>query len=249
MPVGRSPLHREELQQYLGVIADFKRTTEFETPSYNTLQALATSTIAWNWDATAQREMLLLSNAARIPFPPTGEELEKKGSTAAHRPRQHRRADGKDYSAPTPKKPRLSARHSTVGGPPTPMCPSTKPTPATPVSESTGTGHRDCGSAARSATTTIGGPPTRAPVTPPNPGPPRTHTSTYRVQKWLSETKTDEQNCDDEAADSDDDDTEDNAADSDDEESEEAYYVPDNYHSDESGYDSDMYKKCWEDDF
>ena len=104
MPVGRAPLNRQELQQYLGVIADFKRTTEFETLSYHTLEALATSTTAWNWDANAQREMLVLSNATRFPFPPTGEELQKTGSTAAQRPRYHHRKDGNDPSSPPTKK-------------------------------------------------------------------------------------------------------------------------------------------------
>ena len=249
MPVGRPPLNRQELQQYLGVIADFKRTTEFETPSYDTLEALATSAIAWNWDANAQREMLILSNAVRIPFPPTGEELQKTGSTAAHSPRHHRRTDGNNSSSPTPKKPRRSTRNSTISGPPTPMCPSPKPTPARPLSHSTGTGQRECTATARSATTTIGGPPTARPAAAPTPGHPRTHTRAYRVQEWLTETHTDARKYDDESPDSDDENSEDNADDTDDEDSEESYYVPDNYHSDDSGYDSNMYKKCWEDDF
>jgi hypothetical protein len=51
VPVGQPPLNRRKLLQYLGVIADFKRTTKYETPSYDTLKALAKSTTTWNWDA------------------------------------------------------------------------------------------------------------------------------------------------------------------------------------------------------
>src|SRR5450759_1397112 len=91
MPVGRAPLNRRELKQYLAVIADFKIATQYKTPKHDTLEALATSATAWNWDSNAQREMLLLTNATRLPFPPTGDELLKTGTTAAHRRRHHRR--------------------------------------------------------------------------------------------------------------------------------------------------------------
>jgi hypothetical protein len=53
MPVGRPPMNRRELLQYLGVIADFKRTTKYKTLTYDTLEALAKSATAWNWDANA----------------------------------------------------------------------------------------------------------------------------------------------------------------------------------------------------
>jgi hypothetical protein len=75
VPVGRPPLNRRELLQYLGIIADFKRTTKYETPSYDILEVLAKSLTAWNWDANAQSEMLVLSNAVGLPFPPRGGEL------------------------------------------------------------------------------------------------------------------------------------------------------------------------------
>jgi outer membrane translocation and assembly module TamA len=68
--VGRPPLHQRELQQYLRVIAHFKRTTKYETSSYDTLEGLAKIGTAWNWDATTQMQMLVLSNAVGMPFPP-----------------------------------------------------------------------------------------------------------------------------------------------------------------------------------
>jgi hypothetical protein len=77
VPVGRPPLNRRELLQYLGVIADFKRTTKYETSSYDTLEALAKSATAWNWDANVHSEMLVLSNAVGLPFLPRGGELQK----------------------------------------------------------------------------------------------------------------------------------------------------------------------------
>jgi hypothetical protein len=61
----------------LRIIADFKRTTKYETLSYDTLEALEKSSSAWNWGANVQREMLVLSNAVRLPFPPRGGELQK----------------------------------------------------------------------------------------------------------------------------------------------------------------------------
>jgi hypothetical protein len=73
--VGWLSLYRRELLQYLRVIADFKRTTKYETPSYDTLEALAKSATTWNWNASSQRQMLVLSNAVGLPFLPRGEEL------------------------------------------------------------------------------------------------------------------------------------------------------------------------------
>jgi hypothetical protein len=75
--VGQPPLNQQELLQYLRVIVDFKRTTKYETLSYVTLEALAKSAWPWNWDATAQREMLVLSNVVRLLFPPRGGEVQK----------------------------------------------------------------------------------------------------------------------------------------------------------------------------
>jgi hypothetical protein len=99
VPVGRPPLNRRELLQYLGVIADFKRTTKYETPSYDTLEALAKSATAWNWDANAHSEMLVLSNAVGLPFPPRGGELQKTFPAAAQGPRDDLRTVG-NISAP-----------------------------------------------------------------------------------------------------------------------------------------------------
>jgi hypothetical protein len=71
VPIGRSPLYSTGAI----VIADFKRTTKYETPSYDTLEALAKSATTWNWNASSQRQMLVLSNAVGLPFLPRGEEL------------------------------------------------------------------------------------------------------------------------------------------------------------------------------
>jgi hypothetical protein len=81
----------------LGVIADFKRTTKYET--YDTLEALAKSATAWNWDANAHSEMLVLSNAVGLPFPPRGGELQKTFPATAQGPRDDLRTVG-NISAP-----------------------------------------------------------------------------------------------------------------------------------------------------
>lgn len=237
MPVGRPPLNRRELLHYLAVIADFKIATQYKTPTYKTLEALATSAASWNWDSNAHREMLLLSNATRLPFPPTGDELLKIGRTAAHRPRHHRRTLGNDSSSPTTLTQRYGGRYHEVGGPPTGMRWTPKPTPARAQTDAPGTGRRRCGANARTATSTIGGPPTSGAVAPPSPGPASSQRSADHEHAWLTETHSAEQI------------SEDGAQQSDEEKSEDSYYEPDNYHTDGSGYDSDMYKKCWEDDF
>jgi hypothetical protein len=225
VPVGRPPLNRRELLQYLGVIADFKRTTKYETPRYDTLEALAKSATAWNWDANAHSEMLVLSNAVGLPFPPRGGELQKTFPAAAQGPRDDLRTVGNISAPPNTENLRYTATSPSVGGPPTAIRASPNPVGVRTVTLAAGGGRGACGAKATTVTVPVGGPPSGGSDATTKRGAPATHCGTHEAHEWSTE------------------------AHSDTEISEDSYYVADDYHSDDSGYDSDMYKKCWEDDF
>jgi hypothetical protein len=225
MPVGRPPLNRRELLQYLGVIADFKRITKYETPTYDTLEALAKSATAWDWDANTHREMLVLSNAVGLPFPPRGGELQRTFLGVAQGPRNDRRTVGNGSTPLTTKNLRYNGRSPSVGGPSIAMRPSPNPAGVRPVNLAAGARGRGCGAKATTITIPVGGPPTGRLGTATKRGAPAIHRSAHQAHEWSTE------------------------AGSDAEKSKDSYYVPDDYRSDDSGYDSDMYKKCWEDDF
>jgi hypothetical protein len=163
VPVGRPPLNRRELLQYLGVIADFKRTTKYETPSYDTLEALAKSATAWNWDANAHSEMLVLSNAVGLPFPPRGGELQKTFPAAAEGPRDDLRTVGNISAPPNTENLRYTARSPSVGGPPTAIRASPNPAGVRTVTLAAGGGRGACGAKATTVTVPVGGPPSGGP--------------------------------------------------------------------------------------
>jgi hypothetical protein len=225
VPVGRPPLSRLELLQYLGVIADFKRTMKYETPSYDTLEALAKSATAWNWDANVHSEMLVLSNAVGLLFPPKGGELQKSFPGAAQGPRDDLRMVGNVSAPPNRENLRYTARSPSVGGPPTAMWASPNPAGVRLVTLAAGGGRGSCGAKATTVTVPVGGPPIGGSDATTKRGAPATHCGTHQAHEWSTE------------------------AHSDAEISEDSYYITDDYHSDDSGYDPDMYKKCWEDDF
>jgi hypothetical protein len=165
VPVGRPPLNRRELLQYLGVIADFKRTTKYETPSYDSLEALAKSATTWNWDANAQSEMLVLSNAVGLPFLPTGGELQKTFPGAAEGPRDDRRTVGNVSAPPNKENLRYIGRSPSVSGPPTAMRASPNLAGVRPVTLDAGGGRGASGAKATTVTVPVGGPPTGGPDT------------------------------------------------------------------------------------
>ena len=188
MPIGRVPLKRHELLQYLGVIADFKIVIQNKTPKYETLEVVVTSATAWNWDSNVQREMLLLPNATRLPFPPTRDELLKTGTTAAYRPQYHHQTLGNDSSSPTTMTLRHGGRNPEVGEPPTAMWRIPKPTAATALSDTTGTRQRQCGAQASTATSIIGGQLTAIAVALANPSPASTQRSANHEHACLTVT-------------------------------------------------------------
>jgi hypothetical protein len=145
----------------LGIIADFKKTTKYETPSYDTLEALTKSTTAWNRDGNAQSEMLVLSNAVGLPFPPRGGELQKTFPGVAQGPRNDRRTVGNVSAPPNRENLQYTGRSPSVGGPPTAMRASPNLAGVRPITLVAGGGRGACSAKATTVTIPVSGPPWR----------------------------------------------------------------------------------------
>lgn len=69
LSLGRNLLNADELLNYVVLTIQFEDSQRFLLIHTSQFNRLATGVIEWKWDQLAQLELVMLTNATRIPFP------------------------------------------------------------------------------------------------------------------------------------------------------------------------------------